>query len=354
VGAGDWDNLDSWWENYGATRSIAHAPTAVPLFDHQHLSTEWEAIDDWTQSWVESTSGIRESSRPPADPNDRSATWWMDLDSWWESYAETGHDTAVQIADLLEKSTDQWARSDAPFDTDPLAADLTEDRDPRGPLRPTGELSWSRWLTRVLATSDALVRELFDVPVDEPPREVIRDYSLPRETGRSRRADIVVCHADHGVSVEVKLGDENYGKTAETARLVEEHYPEREWEHVLLLPRSKTERLETIVSPPVRPLDDRQRHVMWDDPGPVAVVYWQDVAAAIRAVLRHGDAVDDHWAANAYLLCSMIEQELVGFQPANVITRFTEPTSVAETLRPTATADTLEKQLSYLRARVET
>jgi hypothetical protein len=314
------------------------------------VAQDWHEIDPWTQTYVESTPATQGAASPQIVGLDRLTESWEELDPWWDVYTETGHETAIQICELLAQSNDAWKHSDGPFETDPLVADLTRERFLRGPLQPSSELKWSRWLAQLLGPSDALVRELFGVPVEQPPNEVARETRLPNQDGGFRRADIMVCHAEHGVSIEVKLHDENYGKTAETAKLVEQHYDQQEWKHVLLIPKRQKRRLDTIVSPPVRSCDNGQFQIAWDDPGPIAVLYWRDVAAAIRSVLRRGDVVDDHWAANAYLFCSVVEQQLIGFQPQPVVKRMADPASVVDMLQPISIADTFEEQLTYLQS----
>jgi hypothetical protein len=314
----DWQLFDPWWDVYAETQSIARSSTGPYVHGMCH----------WTSAW-------------------------SDLDPWWETYAETGYETAIEIADLLVESNEQWEASAAPFDTDPLAADLTNERLQRGPLRPGREESWSRWLSRILQPSAALVRELFGVQVTESPSEVIREDQLEKEDGGHRRPDILLFHDDDGVSIEVKLNDENYQKTAETAALVERAYDDVTWTHTLLLPARKRGRLETIVSPSIGEDDTGQQYVAWDTPGPIGVVYWRDVTAAIRAVLRRGEVVDDQWAANAYLFCAVVEQERLQFQPQPVIRELANPTGVVDTLYPISIEGVLAEQLSYLQQQVE-
>ncbi|QCJ48462.1 hypothetical protein FCF25_02070 [Haloprofundus sp. MHR1] len=150
----------------------------------------------------------------------------------------------------------------------------------------------------------------------------------------------------------MKLGDENYQKTADTARLVEQHYTEQDWTHVLLLPKRKRERLTSIVEPPLKPRTDGLAQLHWEDPGPIDVLYWRDVTSALRLLLRHGTVIDDHWAANAYLFCAVAEQQLMQFQPQAVIDRLAVPTDVVDTIQPIGIAEVLEQQLTYLRERV--
>ena len=313
--------------------------------------SDWTCLDPWWSAYVQTA---RNSDLAQVLDRERLAHYWDELDPWWNIYAETGYETAVKISDLLEQSNSEWKNSDAPFDTDPLTADLTSKRSLRGPLRPSGEVEWSRWLAQLMRPSKALTTELFDVTVNQAPSKVIRENQLSKEDGSFRRPDILLCHADRGVSIEVKLDDENYKKTAETAGLVERHYDDREWVHTLLLPRRKKKRLNAILEPPLNPRHDDQLQIEWDNPGPIEVKYWCDVTAAIRSLLRRGAVVDDHWAANAYLFCAVAEQQIMNFQPQPVVERLADPTSIVDTNRPIGIADTLEEQLTYLREWVGT
>jgi hypothetical protein len=307
-----WDDLDTWWDQYKTTTGD---PTQYDSTSHG---------DDWGE-----------------------------LDPWWKTYTKIGHQTAREIAAVLEDSNAAWDQSPGPFDTDPLAADLTGVQFERGPLQPGNEVDWSRWLAQLLTPSAALVRELFDVSVNHPPTEVRREDRLEKSEEGFRRPDILVYQADRGISIEMKLNDENYGKTAETAALVEEHYNEYDWTHMLLLPKRQHTRLATIVEPPVTAADDEQPQVQWDEPGPITVLHWCDVTRTLRSLLCRGEIVDTHWAANAYLFCAVAEQQLLHFKPVPVIQQLADPSTVVDTIQPIGMADTLEEQLTYLRSRLE-
>ena len=349
----DWASLDLWFDAY--LRSQGGVETYRP--DRERVlrepGREWEAVDAVAQAGLNAKSTIFCSPALQATNEDRLTEWWTDLDSWWDLFSEAGHENAVQVAELLEKSNELWAASAAPFETEPLAADMTGTRALRGPIQPSGELDWSQWLAQLLEPSAALVRELFGVPIEEPPNEVLREARLSKQDGGRRRADILVRHPDYGVSIEVKLGDDNYRKTPETAHLVERHYDDVRWDHVLLLPKRQRGRLNAVVSPSIDERADGTREIVWDESGPITVLYWQDVATAVRAVLRRGDVVDDHWAANAYLFCAAVEQHIAGFQPQPMIDRMVNPSGVVETVRPIVVSDTLDEQLTYLRSRVD-
>jgi hypothetical protein len=276
--------------------------------------------------------------------------WWDELDSLWNDYAETGHETAVELANLLEASNEVWQKSDSIFNTDPLSA--ARHRQPvRGPLRPDEEPDWSEWLTRVLGPSQALVTELFDVPVHAASNKTVTEDHLTKENGGTRRPDILLFHANHAISIEVKLGDDHYEKTGETTRLTEQYYSEYDWSHVLLLPRAKRGRLETKLGAKLGFDEDDRTILRWDDSASqnsVTVLYWEDVATGIRACLRRGESVDEYWAANAYLFCATIEQQLLGFESQPAIEHLAEPADVVDKLRPITLADTLNEQARYL------
>lgn len=347
VETGDWVSIDSWWSVFGEAQSIPRNDGTVRVIDPGRVTEYWAELDLLWQAFTGSSSLIQ-SSAPASELAAKQLTEsWVELDPWWDEYTGTGDATAGAIADLLEQSNEEWRRSDAPFDTDPLAADLTLDRLPRGPLQPVNEMGWSRWLARLLAPSPALVYEVFDVQVAQLPDDVIREDQLAKDDGSIRRPDILLCYENRGLSIEVKLDDTNYRKTPETAALVEHHYDDRVWTHALLLPERKFDRLKAIVEPSITPSDERPQ-IEWEEPGPVGVIHWCDVTAAIRSLLRQGDIVDDHWASNAYLFCAVAEQQLMKLQPKPIIDRMNSPSNVVDTSRPIQFSRTLEKQLTYL------
>jgi hypothetical protein len=314
------------------------------------MTDAWVGLDPWWRAYADTSPHVRAPATTQALAGELLADSWDELDPWWNVYTETGHETAVEIADLLQQSNEAWRQSAAPFDTDPLASPLTPDR---GPFLPSIEERWSNWLAKLLRSSTALVTELFHVDVERAPDEVVREDQLSKEEGGFRRPDVLVFHAELGISIEVKLDDENYEKTAETAVLVERHYGDYEWTHALLLPKWKEKRLKTIVTPPVESQCSDQLQIEWDDPGPIPVLYWRDVTAAIRTLLRRGEAVDDQWAANAYLFCAAVEQQIMNFQSKPVIDEMADPTDVVDTIQPITVAGVLEEQLTYLDARVD-
>lgn len=339
--------IDRWWEATSLAQFLAHPSGSKSGLEIDALTSAWDDLDLWGEALATATADPSQYDSTPQRDD------WNELPSWWQTYIDIGHQTAIEIAAVLEDSNEAWKQSPGTFDTDPLAANLTRTQFERGPLQPGNEVNWSRWLAQLLTPSAALVRELFDVPVDHPPTEVRREDRLKKSEGGFRRPDILVYQADRGISIEVKLDDENFGKTAETATLVEEHYSRFDWTHTILLPERQQNRLATIVEPPVITTEDESSQVQWEEPGPVTVLHWRDVTAALRSLLRRGESVDAHWAANAYLFCAVAEQQLLHFKPAPVIRQLADPSTVVDTIQPIGMAETLEEQLTYLRMRLE-
>lgn len=346
----DWASIDTWWDPYENPTLIATSLDSAQVGQTDQFQDYWNHLDEWHGSLDEKTPVAHDCIASGGIGETKLADSWSDLDPWWREYITTGHETTEHIADMLVQSNEAWKNGPGPFDSDPLHADVTGKYDERGPLRPTGEVAWSRWLARLLQPSQAFVSELFDVSVNEPPQEVIRENRLETENDdvAYRRPDILLCHPEQGISIEVKLDDPNYSKTAETAKLVEQQY-DGKWTHTLLLPQRHASRLDATVEPGLTDRADGHPQIEWDDPGAIEVLYWRDVSAALRTLLRRGDIVDDHWAANAYLFCSVVEQQLLGFSHQEEIEQMAEPSDIIDTTQPIALADTLEEQLTYLR-----
>ncbi len=340
--------LDPWWDTATQSHHLLSQSDGTRVVELDRINDWWTDVDSWWYTSARRFGPTADAASSQVFPETHPPDVWAGLDDWWASYAETGTDAAVQLGEVLAQSNARWAASDAPFDTDPLATDVSDRPAQRGPYHPSNEVAWSRWLAQLLRPSGVLIAALFDIPVEGPPDEVDREVRLSNPDGGTRRADLLIRHGDYGISIEVKLDDENYGKTAETAALVEHHYPDRAWTHVLLLPEQKRDRLDTIVAPGVEQTPAGQYRIPWTDPGPVDVRYWRDVTATLRRLLRAGEIVDDHWAANAYLFCAVAEQQLLNFASEPDVKRYASPANVVEALRPHQLTDTLDRQLTYL------
>ncbi|WP_323677546.1 hypothetical protein [Halorubellus sp. PRR65] len=190
---------------------------------------------------------------------------------------------------------------------------------------------------------------LFEITVSREPASVLTEAFLSNAGGVDRRADILVFHEDRAVSIEVKLGDEHYGKTAETVALIEQHYPNYEWTHVLLLPEQQRGALDSTLDTTVTDTETGGERINWPGHAPVQIRYWTDVAMALRSCLVGGESVDAYWAANAYLLCASIERRVLGFQSQAVVEALAAPTGIVDLLPTAQRTRQLRKQLQYLR-----
>ena len=307
----------------------------------------WEMLDPWWTTFVGGTALNGNSTRNVVLNPSRQAGVWSVLDGWWDVYTETGHETAIEIRDLLVASNEHWAIGEGPFDTDPLVSDVAMERSLLGPLQPTVELQWSYWLAELLRVP-AFVEQVLGRAFTDDHIEVVREVSYDREIDDgSRRADIVLKQSGIGVSIEVKLFDTHYAKTAETAELVENDAKNLEWSHALLLPKSQRGALEANVNVPLEISEDGTEYVMWENTRPIQVVYWRDVSAAARRLLRDGVVEDDQWNAAAYLFCGLVEQRLLNFQPLPVIRRMAGAEHVTDTTRPIQLGSILDDQVNY-------
>ena len=152
VEPGDWGSLDPWWSAYAESDSIAPVSNLTQVLELDRLTDCWASLGPWWQAYMDTAPVVQGSSSAREFVGEWLTDSWSELDLWWNEYVETGHETAVQIADLLEHSNDEWENSDAPFDTDPLAVDLTGRRMSRGPLQPSGEIGRASSRERVSFT----------------------------------------------------------------------------------------------------------------------------------------------------------------------------------------------------------
>lgn len=162
------------------------------------------------------------------------------------------------------------------------------------PLRISREEDWSDWLAHLIQTSTmgTFARDLFD---GNCATSVTREASLGNG---ARRADLL-CRWSTGKTathIEVKVGDDAFEKTFETAGLVEAEHLETRWKHfVLLLPEQLTQ-WDRIAS-------SRQT---------VVARTWSDVALALRRQLWTQEE-PIVWRVWALTFCGAIEQVLLGF-----------------------------------------
>lgn len=353
VHSSDWASVDPWWQLYTTDYTVGYDPTIGTLSSERAVQT-WDEIADWNREYVSLTTIAHRGMSPSVANTEQFAAAWRTIDPWWGVYSKAGNEIAKKLTAVLEQSTAAWNAAPGPFETDPLATDLARTQTHRGPLHPEKEVEWSQWLAQLLRPSGTLMKELFETSIEQAPDEVLREDPASREDGGFRRADLVIRRPEQSISIEVKLDDRNYRKTAETAKLLERKYEQDDWIHVLLLPEQNRRPLAETVAPPIEKTTDGALQIKWDEPRPIRVLYWRDVSAAIRAVLKRGDVVDEHWAANAYLFCAVLEQQVLEFRPQPVVEQLAAPSDVVNKLRSVGITGQLDEQLTYLRTRLET
>lgn len=313
VGPETWDTVDSWWDLFMETESVIGAPETT-------LDGRWQR-------------GL-----------------WEQLDPWWESFNEVRRADAAELLEVLKTSNREWEQSESRFDADPLATDWTPHQDTRGPLRPNQEENWSQWLAHLFRSSSGeLLGELFGDRFEVQPDAVRREVHLPDSSGADRYADIVLHWADRAISIEVKKDDEHYTKTAHTAGLLE-RYHDYEWHHVLLLPKYNEPVLQATFGEELEVREDGSVWLRSEQSGAISVVFWRDVSRAIRTVLLRGDEVDPHFEASAYLLCTLIEQQMLRLTPYPMVEQIVETDDVIHASRSLSMATGgVEEQITYLR-----
>lgn len=381
--ATDWPTLDPWWESFVGTHSVgqleqrasrldsrfwadigadtdfwsdaSEAAYSLPERSHREATVfqDWEA-GHWEHldTWCAAHRSAYDLPRIDADTATLTGCWtdkqWQTLDSWWQRYDTLRTEAAQALQAELQHSDDRWQRSNSRFDVNPLSTDWRTHQRTRGPLRPNQEENWSQWLAHLLRGADGLLLgELFGGQYSQLPRRVEREAHLPGEES-DRYADILVFFGGQGISIEVKKGDEHYEKTTHTATLTEDTHA-HDWTHILLLPKYKYPALRGSVKESLSEPDTGRPRIHSDQSGDIDVVFWREVSGAIRSVLLGDVTLPPHWEASAYLFCTLIEQKLLDYNPAPVVSDFVAADGVgtsAGVLR-VATGGPKE-QISYL------
>lgn len=218
----------------------------------------------------------------PADPS------WADVGVLCETAEKYARWKCRDFEGLLSTWNDRLHD----LDGDPSAHDWRAFR----PLRIDREEDWSDWLAHLIETSSgAFVCALFSrVEIERKPYrapQVEREVALPE-----RRADIAIHWVTSSIHVEVKVGDQNFGKTIETATQLEQRHSAASWTHHVLLPTEDIGALEKALEKSEKPFH---------------VITWDNVAVAIRRGLI--DAQESvRWRAFAQAFCGTIEQRLFG------------------------------------------
>jgi len=242
---------------------------------------------------------------------------WNDADSWWGDYMQSQESGLIELRGLVEELNQTWERSGNQFDKDPLVADWTDTSPQAGPLRTNQEENWSQWLAHLIRDSSGVyTAELFDSWFDRPPTHVRCECAFHDDELDDRRVDILAEFADQGMTVEVKTGDEHYEKTSQTAYLTEKHHQrELDWTHYLLCQQDKQTTLQSAFAGQISDPENNQPVISADEPEErdITVIYWSDVAQALRRTLLNEVESSIHWSASAYLFTTLVEEQILQF-----------------------------------------
>lgn len=280
---------------------------------------------------------------------------WTKVEDWWQLFVEQQAEELNNLESLFHELEHHWQASSSPYDADPLTIDWSATNQQPGPMRLGQEENWSRWFSQLISDSHGpFTRDLFGEQFDVKPDTVRCERAYHDEELHDRRVDIVGNTGDHGMTIEVKIGDENYGKTLQAAYLVDQH-DERslDWSHFLLLPQAKQSVLQTAYEG--RFDDQSSRPILRADGDfevDVTVLYWRDVAQSLRKVVYTEAEDSPHWNASAYLFITLIEQQIQRHYPESSITGLETATTSLSDIERLQSIDP-EEQLSHLREFVE-
>lgn len=216
-----------------------------------------------------------------------------------QEFVEKGRSYAAERCHAFPSLFDRWEQELAELGGDPSTADWSEFR----PLRLDREEDWSDWLQHFIATSKcgAFSERLLGRGGPAATATYAGPEVWREDVTDDRRADLVIRWRDGSrTHVEVKVGDQNFAKTAETASKLESKYAGT-WTHFVLVPADDVARW-SAVDQPAKP--------------PIHVVTWDDVAVALRRSLRRPEE-SRSWRSWAHGFCGLVEQKLLGHPKAS-------------------------------------
>jgi hypothetical protein len=219
---------------------------------------------------------------------------WANLDEFISAHAGLLDSLYLELGPLLVK----WDQALAPWGGDPTHQNWRRFR----PLRLSREEDWSDWLAFLL---ERCVTGVFPSRLLQPVHGTEVGYARPsvdREVSHDgHRADLVVRWVGGRCThIEVKIGDDDLGKTFGTGRKMRLRYGKtvESWENFVLLLPSQSHDWEELES---------------TEPGepPVEALTWVDVCVALRSALLAEESLS--WKGWAYAFVGAAEQLLVGF-----------------------------------------
>lgn len=350
--------LDGWWESHVDPDRSALADGDSLVLDTRWIDGQWASIDDWWTSYISTDrSALIDDTAITLDGRSLD-DGWSDLDDWWTTYSEARQEDVKELLAALDMADETWAAGPSRFDADPLSADWQTAQGSKGPIRLGREEDWSYGLAYLLQSgSEVLIDELFRTAHEETLDNVETEAHLPGGSETTRYEDILISYPGGGISIEVKIGDTNLRKTVETAALVERHHS-GDWTHVLLLPTYQHPQLrdtfgealiEPASGPPIitaTPFGNQEVEIQ--------VRNWQEISAALRAILQRDCELPPHWAASAYVVCTLIEQQVLGFAPRPVVKRLAATDDIVhDDVSLAVSIGDIESEICYLRETTE-
>ena len=224
-----------------------------------------------------------------------------------------------RIQQYLE-SESQWENRLRPLCGNQYTCDWSKFR----PLRRTREEDWSDWLAWLLETSqtgilaDSLFAQHMECQIGAfiSPK-VDREVSVD-----DRRADIVATwNTDQKSHIEVKIWDENFAKTFETAKKLRKTAPGSDWNDFILIPSESEEAWNEVAQ-----TYDNFETIK------VMAILWEDIVRGLRKCLWN-EHESIFWRAWAWTFCSMIEKEILGLERLDRNPKKSNPLQMQMTLR---------------------
>ncbi|WP_302080607.1 hypothetical protein [Salinibaculum rarum] len=342
-----WHRLDPWWDTYVKTESPVLTTPPITAIDSRYMADDPMEMDSWWEAYANLGEVLDDYS---AGVDVQSiADSWTDFGPWWDAYIEARAADVSELGEVFAESDALWEQRDGPFNADPLSTNPTQRMRTGDPLNPGVEEDWSDWLAQLLQTDSGEFHcALFGEEFTTPPRQVKREAHHPEPSGIDRYADILSLHGSRAISIEVKIGDKNFGKTTHTAALIENQY-HADWHHYLLLPEDDLSAVNESFAEEIDLADDGKGVIHSEQSEDVELLYWSDVSRALRTVLLDENKQAPHWSASAYLFCTQIEQERLGFTPKSVIKRLRAEANRIQSFESVSIViDDLETQVEYL------
>lgn len=350
----DWREVDPWWACYANTMAVSLYTESDVTLDTDHIRGDWLQMEGWWDAFVNSFSLDQIAGRIAVIEDRWFAAEWEELDPWWEEYVDLQKEAMSELEGLFSQVDQRWEQSASRFESGPLGVDWTANDPMAGPLWTRQEENWSQWLGHLIRTGpDSFLDALFGESLTGQPDTVLREKLLTHPSKTNRYPDILAFQGGRGVSIEVKKGDEAYGKTLDTAELIERRYP-REWTHLLLLPRRKQTALSETFENQLEDPSGERPTIRAERSNDILVLYWEEVSSTIRSVLKETVSLDTHWEASAYLFATLIEQKIAKFAPRPAVEQVARGNSVvrADSSLLLTSSDT-EDQISYLLGTLE-